>query len=45
MTKFNIELAVKLENDVNAARTALAATFSAMTAVNKNLVDGIYAAI
>lgn len=44
MTKFNIELAVKLENDVAAARTALAATFGAMTALNKNLIDGIYAA-
>lgn len=44
MTKFNIELAVKLENDVNAARTALAATFGAMAAINKNLIDGIYAA-
>ena len=44
MTKFNIELAVQLENDVAAARTALAATFGAMTALNKNLVDGIYAA-
>lgn len=44
MTKFNIELAVKLENDANAARTALAATFGAMAAINKNLIDGIYAA-
>lgn len=44
MTKFNIELAVKLENDVAATRTALAATFGAMTALNKNLIDGIYAA-
>ena len=44
MTKFNIELAVQLENDVAAARTALVATFGAMTALNKNLIDGIYAA-
>ena len=44
MTKFNIELAVKLENDVAATRTALAATFGAMTALNKNLIDGIFAA-
>ena len=44
MTKFNIELAVKLENDANAARAALVATFGAMAAINKNLIDGIYAA-
>ena len=44
MTTLITTLAAKLEIDVNAARTALAATFGAMTALNKNLIDGIYAA-
>ena len=44
MNILNTALAVKLENDVNAARTALASTFVAMTAINKDLVNGIYAA-
>ena len=44
MTTLDNALATKLENDVNAARAALNATFGVMASLNKELIDGTYAA-